>query len=65
MIAAKIQINMSHQSLKEQRTQSKITWELKAAISPGRSYNIAEVEAWEDRLARLGSAQLVIYVVNS
>lgn len=66
MIAAKIYIEMSRQESKRTKdTQSKIIWELKAAISPGRSYNIAEVEAWEDRSARLGSAQLVNHVVNS
>lgn len=65
MIVTKMQIKITLQSLNHERSPSKIKWELKAANSPGSSYNIAESDACVDRSARLSSAQLVIFVVNS
>lgn len=56
MIVTKIQIKMSFYGLKEKDTVKEIKWELKAAISPGRSYNLAESDTCVVHSARLSSA---------
>lgn len=53
-----LKLNSTHEAFKiiKQSNLSKIKWALKAAISPGRSYNLADSDAQVVRLVRLSSA---------